>query len=99
MKIVTIGSLKGGVVKTNFAFNLSCFLNLEKNKRILLIDLDPQGNLTQCCQLNPYKSLASDLFLNENLEINSVVCKTNFNKINIIPTNILMTDLEIKLSS
>lgn len=99
MKIITIGSLKGGVGKTNFTFNLSCFLALEKDKRILLIDLDPQGNLTQCCQLNPHKSLASDLFLKENLEIDSIICKTNFNKINIVPTNILMADLEIKLSS
>lgn len=98
MKIITVGALKGGVGKTNVTFNLSCFLAIEKKKRILVIDLDPQGNLTQCFQLDPKKSFASELFLNENLKINNIITNTDFDLINIIPTNILMADLEIKLS-
>ncbi|WDA54983.1 MAG: hypothetical protein PPFGHCPK_01464 (plasmid) [Spiroplasma endosymbiont of Drosophila atripex] len=54
---------KGGVGKTNFAFNLSCFLAIEKKKRILILDLNPQANLTQCFQLEVATSHAMDMFL------------------------------------
>ncbi|QIA71806.1 AAA family ATPase (plasmid) [Spiroplasma citri] len=35
MKIITVGALKGGVGKTNFTFNLSCFLAIEKRNEYL----------------------------------------------------------------
>ncbi|MBH8623225.1 ParA family protein [Spiroplasma sp. hyd1] len=96
MKIITIGALKGGVGKTNFTFNLSCFLAIEKKKRILVIDLDPQGNLTQCFQLETDKSYSMELF-NINDKLENLVFKTDIENINIIPTNIQMAKLEIKL--
>lgn len=97
MKIITVGALKGGVGKTNVIFNLSCFLSIEKKKRILLIDLDPQGNLTQCFKLDPPNPVAMDIFLEQDADIKNLIFKTCFEKINIIPTNIKMANLEIKL--
>lgn len=99
MKIITVGALKGGVGKTNFVFNLSCFLAIEKKKRILVIDLDPQSNLTQCFKLSIDNAWAMQLFDNTNQKINTIIFKTSFENINIVPTDIEMSELEIKLSS
>ena len=46
--IVSLFNNKGGVGKTTLAFHLSCAL-AEMGKRVLMIDMDPQCNLTLCC--------------------------------------------------
>ena len=43
-KIITTGTLKGGTGKTTFTFNLAGALAVDH--RVLLVDVDPQGNLT-----------------------------------------------------
>lgn len=47
MKSIAFFNNKGGVGKTTLACNLVSFLNLHKNKRVLLVDADPQCNATQ----------------------------------------------------
>ena len=46
-KIFTFYNPKGGVSKTTTTFNTGAFLSSNKNKKILLVDLDPQSNLTE----------------------------------------------------
>ena len=46
MKILAMVNSKGGVGKSTLAANLGSLLALKKNKRVLLVDLDPQANLT-----------------------------------------------------
>lgn len=46
MKVITIGTLKGGVGKTTVVFNLAGCLAKDK-KRVLLLDADPQGNISE----------------------------------------------------
>ncbi|BDR82457.1 hypothetical protein N072000002_p10160 (plasmid) [Clostridium tetani] len=45
MKIITFSTLKGGVGKSSCLFNLSGIL-AQDNKKVLAIDIDPQGNTT-----------------------------------------------------
>jgi chromosome partitioning protein len=97
MKIITIAALKGGVGKTNFTFNLAGYLSIKENKKILLIDLDPQGNLTQCLQLDIFEPLAMNMFINQEKNIKELILKTEINNLDIIPTNIGMSSLEVKL--
>lgn len=48
MKVVSVVNMKGGVGKTTLAVNLADCLNRRHDKSVLLVDLDPQFNATQC---------------------------------------------------
>ena len=48
MKVVSLINMKGGVAKTTLAINIADCLATRHNQRVLLIDVDPQFNATQC---------------------------------------------------
>ena len=48
-KIIAFINYKGGVAKTTSTYHVGCWLAGIKNKRVLLIDIDPQTNLTFLC--------------------------------------------------
>jgi len=47
MDIISVSNQKGGVSKTGVSFNLGSALALKHSKKVLLIDLDPQANLSE----------------------------------------------------
>ena len=98
-RIIAITNQKGGVGKTNITFNLSGAL-AEKKKKILLIDLDQQGNLSSAFLDSIYslKMTVADILLDDGMPILRAVQKTSFQKINIIPSNIDLSKIDIQLA-
>ena len=58
--IISIITEKGGTGKTTTTFNLGCALG-KLGKKVLLIDLDKQGNLTSYCSESAVKKTIADL--------------------------------------
>lgn len=88
MKKIAMVNIKGGVGKTVSAVNLATGL-VQKNKKVLLIDLDAQSNATQ--YLNRYNtaSLSSyDVLNDKDLDIRNVIENTDIGGLDIIPANI-----------
>jgi len=94
-KILAISNQKGGVGKTTTAVNLSAALGM-KGKKVLLVDLDPQGNATSSSGLekNKLTDTAYDLLINDS-ETKSVIVKTKF--YDVIPANQNLAAAELEL--
>jgi len=97
--VIAIANQKGGVGKTNVTFNISGAL-AEKNKKILLIDLDQQGNLSSTFLDNIYnlKTTVADILLDNDISVSEVIQKTSFQNIDIIPSNIDLSKIDFQLA-
>lgn len=100
MKIITVGTLKGGTGKTTTTFNLAgC---LAEENRVLLIDCDPQANLSQACGIDitdlAGKSIQT-VFEHYNEPENTIVKSPveELPDLDILPSNIWLTETEMVL--
>ena len=84
-KIISIINQKGGVGKTTTVINLAAGLSM-KGKKILVIDLDPQGNATTGLGLSNAASSDTTIYsvLNGNKKISEVIKHTNFENLNLV---------------
>ncbi len=96
-KIISVINQKGGVGKTTTVINLAAGLSA-KGKKILVIDLDPQGNATTGLGLsntdNPEKTIYN--VLNGNKKISEVIQRTTFENLNLITSNVDLSGLEVE---
>ena len=96
-KIISVINQKGGVGKTTTVINLAAGLSM-KGKKVLVIDLDPQGNATTGLGLS--NATTSDMtiynVLNGNKNIYEVVQKTDFANLNLISSNVDLSGLEVE---
>ena len=96
MKVIAVANQKGGVGKTTTAVNLSAALS-ELEQRVLLIDIDPQGNATMGSGVEKNQlSLSSYEWLVQGAGLKEVV-QTKEAKYDILPSNIDLTAAEVGL--
>lgn len=98
-KVIAVANQKGGVAKTTTAINLSACL-AELGQRVLLIDLDPQGNATSGLGIAKQKLTRCiyDVLIND-VPLEQVIHKTAQNNLSIVPTRIELAGAEIELVS
>jgi len=96
-KIISIINQKGGVGKTTTVINLAAALTMQ-GKKILVIDLDPQGNATTGLGLSNTDSSDQTIYnvLNGTKKVKDVIKKTNFDKLDLITSNVDLSGLEVE---
>ena len=96
-RIIAVANQKGGVGKTTTAINLSSCL-AEKGKKVLAVDMDPQGNMTSGLGVdkNSVENTIYDLIIGES-GIEEVLRKDIMKNLDIIPANIDLSAAEIEL--
>jgi chromosome partitioning protein len=98
MKIISCVNNKGGVGKTTFSERIAIEL-ASRDNRVLVIDCDPQGNLTsQFLKVDNYKTLF-DVLEDIDFDINQAIYQSNSDNIKIIPNNFQSKYIEVVLSS
>jgi len=97
--VISVVNQKGGVGKTTTTVNLGAYI-AENRKRVLIIDLAPQGNSTSGFGVDKSKIENSvyDLLVNET-PIKDVIQSTNVKRVDLCPTNINLAGAEVELVS
>lgn len=95
-KIIAITNQKGGVGKTTTTINLSASLAAMR-QRVLLIDLDPQGNATLGCgvELSDGQATGKDVLV-DGMSIDQALCQTDYG-FDILPADSRLTVAEVRL--
>tara|TARA_B100000575_G_scaffold61991_1_gene47233 strand:+ start:145 stop:939 length:795 start_codon:yes stop_codon:yes gene_type:complete len=97
MQIISVINQKGGVGKTTTVINLAAGLS-KLHKKILVIDLDPQGNATTGLGLSNMETSSHTIYgvLNGTIKISEAIKKTQFENLDIITSNVDLSGLEVE---
>ena len=96
-RVIAVANQKGGVGKSTTAINLSACL-AEKGKKVLAIDIDPQGNTTSGLGVdkNNVENTLYELLLGE-AEAKDTIVKDVVENVDLIPSNVNLSGAEIEL--
>ena len=100
-EVITIANRKGGVGKTTTTLNLAYSLK-ELGKKVLVIDLDPQANLTRCFDVENTENIKTigHLLITEMEEEESYLVEDytkSYDEIDIIPSSIYLSAVETQM--
>ena len=96
-RVIAITNQKGGVGKTTTSTNLSACL-AELGKKVLVVDIDPQGNATSGLGIekNELENTIYDLFIGE-CELDECLQKNTLENLSVLPSNVNLSGAEIDL--
>ena len=94
-RIIAVSNQKGGVGKTTTSVNLAACV-AEKGKRVLLVDIDPQGNASSGLGVTERSPSIYDVLLGEKSAENAVR-KTEFDNLSVLPSDMALAGAEIEL--
>ena len=97
MQIISVINQKGGVGKTTTVINIAAGL-AQKEKKVLIIDLDPQGNATTGLGLSNLENSNETIYavLNGSKSISNVIKKTNYQNLDVVTSNVDLSGLEVE---
>jgi chromosome partitioning protein len=97
-RTVAVCNQKGGVGKTTTAINLGAAL-AEQGRRVLLVDLDPQGALSVGLGIQPHDidNTVYNLLMERDVTPHDVLHKTGVNGMHLLPSNIDLSGAEVQL--